>query len=580
MQRRSQRRRPRPGAMRCGKRRALRRRRSSLGKLLPRAAHDGCAPPLRSLPQHHMRHISPANANQTHPTCSPAPLAPPRSAAPALAEDYSPPTLCDAACAAELDSLPRVTTPSGLQYVDLVKGRGASPPKGFQVTGEEAKRRGGLTVCVVIARRRSVVHRGLLTLMCFSQLFKAGVTVPLFGVQGGSGGWGGAGCKPWCGAPPDSRRRTVTWRRQLAPALDEAARGKGSPQAGPQLGLPHTCSPRSPTKCDAFQLTPLQPPRCCSGLCGHDAQRPCLRLLSGEGLPLPDSRRRRPGGGRCRAASCQGICSREPRILAGSQHLPSTLPAAPHTYMHMARPQRSCRPAAASPARGAAPASAWRSCPSTSVLQGGGCNKTPSSSLLPLPKKRRLWLGWTRGCCPCPPVACAASTSPASSPSQRACPQVGRRLVGVGFVYVCVCVCVGAEGGLAARSAIAAKRGGSDELDGCGCVAARAWPDRCCAVAVGAAKPGGRPALLSVLWPCRLAPVFRPSNPKHPCLALHHTAQRRAAPGCPLPVPSCLTWRFATSRALPMRTRSRAVAAMAAARSEALAGRGHSSLSC
>lgn len=62
------------------------------------------------------------------PTClSPSwPLASaPRRAAPALADDA--PALCDAACVAELDSRERVTTASGLQYVDIVKVRPALP---------------------------------------------------------------------------------------------------------------------------------------------------------------------------------------------------------------------------------------------------------------------------------------------------------------------------------------------------------------------------------------------------------------------------------------------------------------------
>lgn len=55
-------------------------------------------------------------------------------AAPALADDEAPAALCDAACVADLGSRERVTTASGLQYVDIVKGVGASPPKGYQVT--------------------------------------------------------------------------------------------------------------------------------------------------------------------------------------------------------------------------------------------------------------------------------------------------------------------------------------------------------------------------------------------------------------------------------------------------------------
>lgn len=44
--------------------------------------------------------------------------------------------LCDEACAAGLEGRERVTTASGLQYIDLVQGRGPSPPRGYQVTGE------------------------------------------------------------------------------------------------------------------------------------------------------------------------------------------------------------------------------------------------------------------------------------------------------------------------------------------------------------------------------------------------------------------------------------------------------------
>ncbi|KAE8804933.1 Peptidyl-prolyl cis-trans isomerase FKBP16-3, chloroplastic [Hordeum vulgare] len=43
------------------------------------------------------------------------------------------PKLCDAACEAELENLPMVTTESGLQYKDIKVGRGPSPPIGFQV---------------------------------------------------------------------------------------------------------------------------------------------------------------------------------------------------------------------------------------------------------------------------------------------------------------------------------------------------------------------------------------------------------------------------------------------------------------
>eukprot|EP00882_Tetradesmus_deserticola_P012940 GHRQ01013716.1.p1 GENE.GHRQ01013716.1~~GHRQ01013716.1.p1 ORF type:complete len:212 (+),score=96.74 GHRQ01013716.1:407-1042(+) len=41
--------------------------------------------------------------------------------------------LCDASCVSKLDSMPAVTTPSGLQYKDIVVGTGPQPIKGYQV---------------------------------------------------------------------------------------------------------------------------------------------------------------------------------------------------------------------------------------------------------------------------------------------------------------------------------------------------------------------------------------------------------------------------------------------------------------
>lgn len=41
--------------------------------------------------------------------------------------------LCDAACISSLDNFETVTTESGLQYKDIVKGKGPSPPTGYQV---------------------------------------------------------------------------------------------------------------------------------------------------------------------------------------------------------------------------------------------------------------------------------------------------------------------------------------------------------------------------------------------------------------------------------------------------------------
>lgn len=50
-------------------------------------------------------------------------------------DNKPPPSLCDAACGAELDKDPsaRTTTPSGLQYRDIVVGTGPQPVIGFQV---------------------------------------------------------------------------------------------------------------------------------------------------------------------------------------------------------------------------------------------------------------------------------------------------------------------------------------------------------------------------------------------------------------------------------------------------------------
>jgi peptidylprolyl isomerase len=43
------------------------------------------------------------------------------------------PKLCDVTCEKELENVPMVTTESGLQYKDIVVGKGPSPPVGFQV---------------------------------------------------------------------------------------------------------------------------------------------------------------------------------------------------------------------------------------------------------------------------------------------------------------------------------------------------------------------------------------------------------------------------------------------------------------
>lgn len=60
-------------------------------------------------------------------------------AAPTLATSLPPdtevpPALCDADCVAGLAGKERVTTASGLQYIDITPGKGPSPPKGFSVT--------------------------------------------------------------------------------------------------------------------------------------------------------------------------------------------------------------------------------------------------------------------------------------------------------------------------------------------------------------------------------------------------------------------------------------------------------------
>lgn len=44
--------------------------------------------------------------------------------------------LCDAECVNSLDSIEMVTTPSGLQYKDIIVGDGEMPPIGFQVVAD------------------------------------------------------------------------------------------------------------------------------------------------------------------------------------------------------------------------------------------------------------------------------------------------------------------------------------------------------------------------------------------------------------------------------------------------------------
>jgi len=51
----------------------------------------------------------------------------------AIAEDDVQKTLCDASCLESLNQKERVTTPSGLQFQDIVVGNGATPAVGYQV---------------------------------------------------------------------------------------------------------------------------------------------------------------------------------------------------------------------------------------------------------------------------------------------------------------------------------------------------------------------------------------------------------------------------------------------------------------
>jgi peptidylprolyl isomerase len=53
---------------------------------------------------------------------------------PAMAFEDDPAGLCDDACVAKINESTRVTTASGLEYVDVVVGTGPSPPVGYQVT--------------------------------------------------------------------------------------------------------------------------------------------------------------------------------------------------------------------------------------------------------------------------------------------------------------------------------------------------------------------------------------------------------------------------------------------------------------
>ncbi|CAI5509776.1 unnamed protein product [Closterium sp. Naga37s-1] len=65
---------------------------------------------------------------------SPAALAAPRTVLPTESEEEL--KLCTAECEAALEDIPLQTTASGLQYRDIVVGRGPSPPVGFQVAAD------------------------------------------------------------------------------------------------------------------------------------------------------------------------------------------------------------------------------------------------------------------------------------------------------------------------------------------------------------------------------------------------------------------------------------------------------------
>ncbi|GJP40365.1 hypothetical protein CLOM_g24635 [Closterium sp. NIES-68] len=65
---------------------------------------------------------------------SPEAMAAPRTTLPTESEEEL--KLCSAECEATLDDIPLKTTASGLQYRDIVVGRGPSPPVGFQVAAD------------------------------------------------------------------------------------------------------------------------------------------------------------------------------------------------------------------------------------------------------------------------------------------------------------------------------------------------------------------------------------------------------------------------------------------------------------
>lgn len=172
---------------------------------------------------------------------SPAGLAPVRRrAAPAAADDDAPAALCDAACASGLEGKQRVTLPSGLQYVDIVPGKGASPPKGYQVTGA----------------------RALAGLLCFRPAPRPHRCTP----------------RPH---PCRAFHRTFPCTCMLHPCplkhasslppVDHAAM---APE-GRTLALVPASSPSSPPLHPTFTTA--------SGLRGHDARGPRVRQLPGEG---------------------------------------------------------------------------------------------------------------------------------------------------------------------------------------------------------------------------------------------------------------------------------------------------------
>ncbi len=55
------------------------------------------------------------------------------------AEDEQDRVLCDAECTEKLKGIEIVTLPSGLQYQDIVQGKGPSPPTGYQASAAVSK---------------------------------------------------------------------------------------------------------------------------------------------------------------------------------------------------------------------------------------------------------------------------------------------------------------------------------------------------------------------------------------------------------------------------------------------------------